>query len=124
MKLGYIFLIMAALLSGAKEQDESVLFIGQPCGCMNHISADQYLVSNELFDALASKDYRWVVVCEPVEHRQLLAGYLLRTQPQADIILMADEELAAKYRINYAPDCCSVLKMLKKDRKLSWKNSD
>ncbi len=120
MKIGYIWLILVSLLSGMKEPTKQVLFIGQPCVCMEGIAADQCGVGDELETLLAEREYRWVVVFEPVEDHQALAGYLLRTQPQANIILMEDAELAAKYRLYYAPDCCAVLDMLKKDGMTQW----
>lgn len=122
MKIGYIFLILASLLSGLKEREKQVLFIGEPCACMAVVDADCCAVGEELTELLADRDYRWIIVMEPVESRQELATYLFRIQPLANVILMEDQELAGKYRMYYAPDCCSVLEMLKKDEKVRWKN--
>ena len=122
MKIGYLFLIVASLLSGLKEQEKPVLFIGKPCACMAIVDADCCEVGDKLTKLLAERDYRWVVVFEPVENRQALAGQLLRTQPLAEIVLMADEPLAGAYRLRYAPDCCTLLEMMKKDREIRWKN--
>lgn len=122
MKIGYIFLIIASLLSGVKEREKTVLFIGQPCACMAAVDADCCEVGEELTALLAEREYRWVVVFEPVENRQELAGQLLRTQPLAQIVLMEDEVLAGKYRLRYAPDCCTLLEMMKEDKEIRWKN--
>lgn len=125
MNLGVFILALASLVSGLmrpKEPSDPVLFVGQPCSCMSSIHADVPQGDVTLLKLLAEREYRWVVVFEPLENRQALAGYLLRTQPQAEILLMEDPELAAKYRINYAPDCCTVLEMLEKDREKGWKS--
>lgn len=119
MKFRYLFIAVVTLVSGLlyPREPEQVLFIGEPCVCLECIGGDCCQVGDELIELLAAQEYQWVVVLEPAENRQWLAGYLLRTQPQAEIVLMADEKLAASYRVNYAPDCCAVLEMMKKDGK-------
>ncbi len=121
MKWKYILIAIVSLISGLsvpQESADTVLFIGQSCVCMDAVAADRCEIGGEMLRLLAAREYRWVVVFEPVEKRQWLASYLLRTQPQAEIVLMDDEALAAKYRMHYGPDCCTVLEMIKKDRKL------
>ncbi|MBQ3214671.1 MAG: hypothetical protein IJB11_00980 [Oscillospiraceae bacterium] len=120
MRIGYIIILILSLL--AKPREPLVLIIGQPCACMEGIEADYCQAGEPLRELLANRDYRWIIVMEPVENRQALAIYLFRIQPQANVILMEDQELAGKLRMYYAPDCCTVLEMLKKDEKVRWKN--
>ena len=124
MNLGLIFLTVVSLVGAmrAEEPNDPVLFIGQPCSCMASIHGDNPQENWELLELLAEREYRWVVVFEPMPNRQALAGYLLRTQPQAQIVLMDDYDLAAKYRMRFAPSCCRVLEMLEKDREQGWKS--
>lgn len=127
MKFRYI-LLAATMLTGVAQpvapaySADPVLFIGEPCSCVGEIHADVPKREDELLELLSEREYRWVVVFEPVENRQELAAYLIRTQPQAQVVLMEDEELAAKYRLAYVPDCGAVVEMLKKDRELGWKS--
>ena len=124
MNLGWMLLTVVSLMGAMRVEKptEPVLFVGQPCSCMAAIHADNPTDKEELVEWLAEREYRWVVIFEPVENRELLAGYLIRTQPQAHIVLMEDRVLAAKYRLQFAPDCCRVLEMLEKDREQGWKS--
>ena len=125
MNFRYIFLAMVVFLSGwltSEPQSEPVLFVGQPCSCMESIRADCPQDSQELIRLLAEREYCWIVVFDPMENRQSLARHLIRTQPQAQIILMDQWSLAPKYQMACISDCKTVLEMLEKDRDAGWKS--
>ena len=125
MNIGYILMVIVSLLSGlgqAKPKTDPVLFVGPACPCLQSIQADCADTPQKLYELASSREYRRIVVFEPVANRTQLARYLIKTQPQAEIILTEDPELAAKFRIQYAPSCTSVLELLQKDREYRWKH--
>lgn len=125
MNLRYLFLAVVMLAAGlfpSQPQQDPVLFIGEPCSCMESICADCPQESKELIALLAEREYRWIVVFDPMENRQALARHLVRTQPQAQILLMEEWSLAQRYRMDCVTDCTAVQELIKKDRDEGWKN--